>query len=33
MSAIDVPKITRDVDQETLAKVISGAVTESDIRS
>ncbi len=33
MSAIDVPKITRDVDQETLAKVISGAVAESDIRS
>lgn len=33
MSAIDVPKITRDVDQETLAKVIAGAIAEVDSRS
>lgn len=33
MSAVDVPKITRDVDQETLAKVIAGAVADVDIRS
>lgn len=33
MSAIDAPKITRDVDQETLARVIAGAVTEIDRRS
>ena len=33
MTAIDVPKITRDVDQETLAKVISGAIADVDRRS
>ncbi len=33
MTAIDVPKITRDVDQETLAKVISGAIDDADRRS
>ena len=33
MTAIDVPKITRDVDQETLAKVISGAISDADQRS
>lgn len=33
MSGIDAPKITRDVDQETLARVIAGAVTEADKRS
>ena len=33
MTAIDVPKITRDVDQETLAKVISGAIADADRRS
>ena len=33
MTAIDVPKITRDVDQETLAKVISGAIDDVDRRS
>ncbi|WP_439120270.1 flagellar motor switch protein FliG [Marivita sp.] len=32
MTAIDVPKITRDVDQETLAKVISGAIADADRR-
>lgn len=30
LSAIDVPKLTRDLDQDTLAKVISGAVAEID---
>jgi len=30
MQAIDVPKITRDVDQDTLAQVIAGAVAEID---
>ncbi|MCK0151100.1 flagellar motor switch protein FliG [Marivita sp. S6314] len=30
MSAIDAPKITRDVDQDTLAEAISGAVTDAD---
>ena len=30
MAAIDVPKITRDVDQDTLARVIAGAVAERD---
>jgi len=30
MQAIDVPKITRDVDQDTLARVIAGAVAEID---
>jgi flagellar motor switch protein FliG len=33
MNAIDAPKITRDVDQETLATVIAGAVAEIDTRS
>ena len=33
MSAIDAPKITRDVDQETLARVIAGAVADVDKRS
>lgn len=33
MTAIDVPKITRDVDQETLAKIISGAIDDVDRRS
>ena len=30
MNAIDVPKITRDVDQDVLAQVIAGAVAEID---
>jgi len=30
MNPIDVPKITRDVDQDTLALVIAGAVAETD---
>lgn len=30
MQAIDVPKLTRDVDQDTLAQVIAGAVAEID---
>ncbi|WP_439124303.1 flagellar motor switch protein FliG [Marivita sp.] len=30
MSAIDVPKLTRDLEQDTLAKVIAGAVAEVD---
>ncbi|MDP4993072.1 MAG: flagellar motor switch protein FliG [Marivita lacus] len=33
MNAIDAPKITRDVDQETLARVIAGAVADVDKRS
>ncbi|MEN8660598.1 FliG C-terminal domain-containing protein [Marivita sp.] len=33
MNAIDAPKITRDVDQETLATVIAGAVADIDTRS
>lgn len=30
MNPIDVPKITRDVDQDTLAQVIAGAIADSD---
>lgn len=30
LNAIDVPKLTRDVDQDTLAQVIAGAVAEVD---
>lgn len=30
MAAIDVPKLTRDLDQDTLARVIAGAETEDD---
>ena len=33
MNAIDAPKITRDVDQDTLARVIAGAVSETDKRT
>ena len=33
MNGIDVPKITRDVDQATLAQVIAGAIAEVDRRS
>ena len=33
MNAIDVPKITRDVDQDTLAQVIAGVVADVDRRS
>lgn len=33
LNAIDVPKITRDVDQDTLARVIAGAIAEVDRRS
>ncbi len=33
MSATDVPKISRDVDQDTLAKVIAGAIAEVDRQS
>lgn len=33
MSAIDVPKITRDVDQDTMAQVLLGAKSEADQRS
>ncbi|WP_299785726.1 FliG C-terminal domain-containing protein [uncultured Marivita sp.] len=30
MNAIDVPKLTRDLDQDTLAQVIAGAVSDED---
>lgn len=33
MNAIDVPKLTRDLDQDTLAQVIAGAVAETDTAS
>jgi flagellar motor switch protein FliG len=33
MDPIDAPKITRDVDQDTLATAISGATAEADIKS
>lgn len=33
MNAIDVPKLTRDLDQDTLAQVIAGAVAERDTAS
>ncbi|MFP7572144.1 flagellar motor switch protein FliG [Marivita sp. S2033] len=31
MSPIDIPKLTRDVDQEVFAQAISGAVSETDV--
>ncbi len=33
MNAIDVPKLTRDVDQDTLALVIAGAASETDTQT